>query len=128
MWLKLYASICLILLVLITEGCPANKNTSGPRDWRVAAEWSWHVNQVEIVLIGNANVTGQYLESCFYFERLTGIPIRGRMDYIGWRPDDRSLGDFLKIKQWYIQNHNQLCWNENAGTTKLCDQPLRGRR
>jgi hypothetical protein len=120
---KFVVSALLLFLIVTAEGCPSrHEATVVSQDDRVEAEWNRHANVIERVLAGKGNVTGDYLMACIFFQKLTGISISGEMNYDGWTPDDRSREDFRRVEQWYVQNRDKLCWDENARSVRLCGQ------
>jgi hypothetical protein len=105
-------------LLVVAAGCPRWQESFASQQIKV--EWDRHANVIEAVLAGKEDVTGDYLVACIFFERLTGISIRGEMNYDGWMPNKHSKEDFERVKEWYVKNHGKLCWNSNTKSVVLC--------
>jgi hypothetical protein len=86
----------------------------------VSVEWGKNERVVEMVLAGKSDVTEDYDRACIFFQRLTGIKISGNLSYVGVMPDSHSAEDFRKIKLWYKNNRQKLCWDWNSESVKAC--------
>jgi hypothetical protein len=116
--------VCMIAAVAILATCSGPRRGEPPLNASSEdlVEWEWRYNErvISAMLDGRWHEEGQLLSSFTFFERLTGIGIRGNFATFGIFPTPETGKDFEKVKEWYTKNRTSLCWDYESGTVKAC--------
>jgi hypothetical protein len=81
--------------------------------------WASNERIMEGALSGKGYSVEKFNGACDFFERLTGIQVRGNGTYFGWLANEETEEDFKKIKKWYQINRERLYWDETSKSVKV---------
>jgi hypothetical protein len=127
--LKLSCIVCLIATLgqeCSTKESPPRKTTLAPasRAHENKAEQAWRENEAIIrnALAGKTHSTEKFGSACEFFEKLTGIVIRGNGSFFGWLPNQDTATDFERVEEWYATHQKLLYWDEGSKSVKVRDR------
>src|SRR6185369_2943597 len=101
--------LCLFAEIFILAAIGACQQDAGNSD-PVEKFWKQKEAIVSSALNGITMGDRQYLDACIFFERTTGITLRGDGTYFGWAPNEHTREDFKCVQEWYKHNKGKLCW------------------
>jgi hypothetical protein len=81
----------------------------------------WRSNEriIQTALDGGPVFEDRYAAACEFFERLTGIPIRGKGTYLGWMPNEHTAEDLQAVRKWYSVNRGRLYFDDGTKSVKV---------
>lgn len=85
------------------------------RDPKAISTWEEHEKVIQAVVNGELIPPPEFGKSCYFFERLTGIPARTNHSYVGGPfPTEHTPEDLASWQGWYRQNKDQLHWDDKT--------------
>lgn len=100
------------------SGCGTSLRSEVSSDSRALEIWRHHEAVVDRAIKGYQN-EDEFIESCLFFLRLTGIDIDVNMSTVGFIPQAEAPKDLKRIRAWYKQNHSRLYWDEKTRTVQV---------
>lgn len=122
-------AIMLISGLLLLPGCYKAKNSSASPlqpdvTHAVNVDEIWRKNEkiVDNALSGRGYSVEEFGRACDFFEKTTGIEIRGNGSFFGWLANGDTAVDFKKVRAWYSVNHDRLYWDKVSKSVKVRDR------
>ena len=81
--------------------------------------WRSKERIIQAALEGGEVSEEGYMEACEFFERLTGIPIRGKGTFVGWLPNEHTAEDLQAVRAWYSVNRDRLYIDEETQSVEV---------
>jgi hypothetical protein len=121
---RVYAGLCAIVFLAVAP-LAACRPGSGV-DRRVALAWKHHEQVLATAIEGRQN-HDEFLNTCAFFEELTGIQLHLDFFTLGARPTPESRNDLKNLQAWYRTNQEALYWDEATGKVKMRPTNAMGR-
>lgn len=129
MRISCFFKVTLVGGLFLLPGCDKANNRSDPslqheRTPAVNVDEIWRKNEkiVTNALNGRGYSVEEFGRACKFFEKTTGIEIRGNGSFFGWLANRETAVDFKKVQAWYSVNHDRLYWDEASKSVKVRDR------
>jgi hypothetical protein len=110
-------ALILIFCMLSCHRSPAAQDQIERAD-RALREWHRNEAIIEQSLKGPSD-PDSLLQAAIFFQKLTGIAIRGNATTFGFMPNANTKSDLERIRHWYQKNQRSLVWDEESKSVKL---------
>lgn len=99
-----------------TPTCPV------PAQKRKALDlWNKRISTLKSAASGESKDSSAFLESCRFFEELTGILVPAdHAPLLDWYPTSETSSVIPDLEDWYRKHQNDLYWDEEWKEVRLC--------
>jgi hypothetical protein len=114
-----YVIMTVVSLIVIFVSCqPSSDEEMDLSHAKATVEWRRHERILEESLKGPSD-PDELLKSVIFFQRLTGLSVRGDTTTFGLSPNQYTATDLEALRRWYAANEYNLYWDEEEKSVKL---------